>query len=171
MRVIGLDLSFTCTGIAIIDGDTITGYSKSAGVPKQTFFTRVNALWNYILPLCTPKPDMVVIEGAAYDKVFRVFDLGQLNGAIKYLLALNDLSYIELPPKSARKIVCGDGNLSKLEVASQVELKFGYKNNVLDIIDAFVVAKAYILGYQPQTKKKVVRRKKKIINGEIGEII
>lgn len=172
-KVVGLDLSFTSTGVCVIvDEDVKEAYAVQAGSPKSSFFTRLNAVWSGIERALDPKPDMVVIEGAAYGAIFKAFDLGQLNGVIKYKLAALGIPYIEIPPKAARKIVLDRGDLTKEQVASEVESKFGYKNNVLDIIDAFVVAKAFILGYSLKKKvKKTVKRIKKVKNGEIGVIV
>ena len=168
MRVLGLDLSYTSTGVVVLEDEKILlAYAVPAGTPKATFHTRMNSLWSGLQPALELNPDIAVIEGAAYDKVFKVFDLGQLNGVVKYKLAEAGFPYTEIPPTSARKIVVDNGAAKKEEVAAIIEAKFGYKNNVLDIIDAFVIAKAYILGYTPKIKsvKKVSKRVKYIKGG------
>ena len=178
MRVLGLDLSYTSTGVVVLGSEegeegeegedkVLLAYAVPAGAPRATFHTRMTSLWAGLEPALALNPDIVVIEGAAYDKVFKVFDLGQLNGVVKYKLVEAGFKYIEIPPTSARKLVVDNGAAKKEEVAAIIASKFGYKNNVLDIIDAFVIAKAYILGYLPKVKpvKKFKRTKLKYVKG------
>jgi Holliday junction resolvasome RuvABC endonuclease subunit len=168
----GLDLSYTSSGVVVLDGEEVlAGYAVKAGDPKQAFYTRMSVLWTGIQTGLQFKPELVAIEGAAYDKVFKAFDLGQLNGVIKYLLVLEGYNYIEIPPTSARKIAVGNGGASKEETAALIEAKFGYKNNVSDIIDAFVIAKAATIGYSPKLKQKAVQRRKKYIIGGNSTVV
>ena len=174
MRVLGLDLSYTSSGIVVLEeGKVLLDIAVKAGDPKQVFKTRMDILWAGIERALALNPELVAIEGAAYDKVFKAFDLGQLNGVVKYRLAAAGYHYIEIPPTSARKIVVDKGNASKEETASLIEAKFGYKNNVNDVVDAYVIAQAATIGFIPKVKEKKSFRKtgKNFKTGSINLIV
>ena len=171
VNVLALDLSYTCTGIAYFEGEKLVkAIPLKLGVPSYPFHSRIKILERVISPYLV-EGTHVVIEGAAFDANYRAQALGELAGAVKYILGEKGIPYTVIPPTSARKIAVGNGGAKKEEVAKIIAEKYCYKNNSLDVTDAFCLAIAFRLGYTPEKKVPKKRLAKTHKYGPTKELI
>lgn len=139
---VGIDLSFTSTGLVVINDDgTEKAFRFKAGTPDEPFSVRVNKLWEGMTSaLPKSKDTLIVMEGAAYAAQFKAFQCGELAGAIKMRLADSAYKVDLIAPTVLKKFATGKGNATKDVVAKHVEAKWGFTNRCHDIVDAYVLA-------------------------------
>lgn len=140
---IGLDLSYSGTGVVILYGNNVAAYEFKAGKPKMLTDERILNLWaqlEHVLP--TDKPNCnIVIEGAAYAAEFNAFMLGELNGGLKVLLNLHGYKYKTVSPGTLKKYATGSGTAQKTFVAACVAQKWNFVHASNNVTDAYVLAK------------------------------
>lgn len=113
--VVGLDLSWTATGIAHPDGTT-----ETVGVPagQLSQWARLVKLSDLIRSKThrQMRPDLVVIEGGGFSTQ-RAHQMGELHGAVKTVIwpAARNLSIV--PPATLKKFATGRGNVGKPQMA------------------------------------------------------
>ena len=115
IKLIGLDLSLTSTGVSV-GGDTFSITPKTKGVDRLVeISTRVVEIASL-----TSIP-IVILEGYSFGSKFtRAHAIGELGGAVKVALHCAGYSIVEVPPTCRAKFACGKGNASKLEVMAAV---------------------------------------------------
>lgn len=139
---VGIDLSYSSTGVACIHDGKVDGVALKAGKPSQEFDERMADLWGKLRKVL-PHPDsaIITIEGAAYAADFGAFKLGELSGAVRTLLSTNGYRYNIVAPTQLKKYATGKGNAPKEFVAAKVAKQWGFLHPSNDVVDAFVLAK------------------------------
>jgi Holliday junction resolvasome RuvABC endonuclease subunit len=141
MRVIGLDLSLTASGVALEHDETVTLTSKQKGVD------RLRELRAAILCLCGDPmylshphhdpADLVVIEGYSFSsRNSHAHGLGELGGVIRLALADARIPYVDVPPASLKKYATGKGNASKGDVLVAAVKRLAYDGSSDNEADA-----------------------------------
>lgn len=131
MKVVGLDLSMTATGIAWCDGSTYTVANKETGDRR-------------LLMIC--QEIAISVEGRSIDLVV-IEDLpthaksagitGMVHGVARaYLLRLG-VPYVTVPPATLKKFATGRGNAGKPEMAVALFKRFGVELADDNQVDAF----------------------------------
>ena len=139
---VGIDPSYSSTGVVVIDGAEIKPYAFKAGKSDLPFHERIHDLWKQIgRVLPPPEKAVICIEGAAYAAEFNAFMLGELSGALKYILYSNNYKYEVVQPTVLKKYATGSGNAQKHFVAAYVAKKWDFVHASNDVVDAFVLAK------------------------------
>lgn len=104
-RVVGLDLSMTATGIARVDGSTVTTASKAAGDRRLLD----------IVAACTAASltaDLVVIEDLPVNAKSAGIT-GMVHGAVRCDLMVRGVPYVLVTPASLKSYATGKGNSGK----------------------------------------------------------
>jgi Holliday junction resolvasome RuvABC endonuclease subunit len=112
MRVIGLDLSITATGVAEVDGTLSTIRPKTAGDERLvTIRDRVRSL------VAGPSAEatIVAMEGLLYSTKMGGA-LGMVHGAVRVELWDRGIPYVVLPPSTLKKYATGKGNATKADM-------------------------------------------------------
>lgn len=145
-RYVGLDLSLTATGIAIIeeDGTYTTRTLPSKGTKAATLGDRGVRLHNLtadiVIAACTA--DIVCIEGPSYGQTTGSHhDRSGLWWLVVDALQGEDLELIEIAPAQVKKYATGKGNAGKDAVLASVIRRYDaapVESN--DEADAFVLA-------------------------------
>ena len=129
MNVVGLDLSLTATGYA-------TSVGSQTWKPKEVGAARLVAAHEWLVNLCfEAKPDLVLIEGYAFNSRNGGERLGELGGVARYALASNQVAFVEVAPKSVKKYATGKGNANKDAVGYAAVRRSGIEfldNNAAD---------------------------------------
>lgn len=134
MKIMGLDISLTGTGVVILDcpinskvhpGDFT--YLNTIDTKKLFGMQRCEYIRNQIdMVIKNYQPDIVIIEGYAYGAKGRaVYDLGEIGGIIRHLLYTNNINYKEVPPNSLKLFVTKDGRASKEDMMFTLENLYG----------------------------------------------
>jgi crossover junction endodeoxyribonuclease RuvC len=145
--IVGIDLSLTCTGVAIIrDGQAITGRITSKGKADATLDQRVIRLHNLALEIglraADAKPDLVLIEAPAYSKSMgSMHDRSGLWWLTVDLIDSLDRPIVEVTSGGRAKYATGKGNASKDDVLSAVVRRYSTVDvNGNDEADALILA-------------------------------
>lgn len=111
MKVVGLDLSLTATGLCRADGTTVTLSSKQRGM------ARIGELrWQVLTGLGLGRPDLVAIEDYAFSRGGHAHEAGELGGVVKWMLIEEGQPYVLVGPSSLKRFATGKGNANKIEM-------------------------------------------------------
>lgn len=152
MTTIGIDQSFTCTAMYVVDGECnpiITIPSDKA----DDIFTRARHIADNVVQFANEyKPEEIRIEGLAY---------GSTGSATRDLAGLQMLIICELrkagftptiiPPNTLKKFATTKGNASKVEMHDALPQPIkdriaGYKKTkgLYDVVDAYWLAHYHV---------------------------
>lgn len=131
MRIIGLDLSLTATGVAIIDGaNALTLTITSAARREAALSDRANRLAEIVAEVLSATlhpetPDLVVVEQPAFSRTTgHHHDRSGLWWMVVRGLLDWPLDVAEVTPGGLKKFVTGRGNAGKDEVLLAVARRF-----------------------------------------------
>lgn len=139
VRVVGLDLSRTCTGVCFLTETTCNAFAirpKDLEGMKKLQFLR-NTLMARIEDF---QPTLAVIEGYSYNSQNKAFKIGEYGGIIKLELYDRDIRTIIIPPKRAKQFASGKGDATKTEVRAAILARYGWTIKSLDAADATACA-------------------------------
>ncbi len=109
IRVVGLDLSLTATGVA-------TEARVRVLRPRTKGAARLNWISCEVDTACVGA-DVVVVEGPSYGSEHsQQFSLGKLFGVIEVILFRRQVPLVEVSPKARAKFATGNGNANKDQV-------------------------------------------------------
>lgn len=170
--VVGLDLSYTSTGLA-----RMARLPKPLTKPKWGVFgTKTDDGTSLVRCVKTAKVvlkvvqenDVVFIEGYAYGvagKQQRLAMLGELNGIIKLvILKRTKKQPLIVAPGTWKKFLCGNGHLAKDEFKLQVFKKFGVECKTNDEAVAIAIADfGWHVFYQLGTRRDLKKYEEKCL--------
>jgi len=139
IRVVGLDLSRTCTGVCLLTDATYNSFTlrpqSLQGMEKLQ--TLRNLLFDKIDRF---KPNLVVVEGYSFGSQNKAFAIGEFAGIIKLGLYDRGIRTLIIPPKVVKRFISGNGDASKQEVREAIKVKYGWIIKSLDASDATACA-------------------------------
>lgn len=132
MKVVGLDLSLTATGVS--DGITYADVLE----PKRMGHARLCWLTDAIKEYCEGV-DVAAIEGPSYNsKGGQSHERAGLWWMVAHHLAINGIPYLVMPPTSLKKYATGTGGASKDQVLATVVRRYPHlpvdNNNAADAV-------------------------------------
>jgi Holliday junction resolvasome RuvABC endonuclease subunit len=146
MRTLGLDLSLTATGIALVGDAPLPEQPYRAAVPPRGLRGAVRLSWlgrAVMDEVERMQPDLVAIEGYSFGaRGNAVFQLGELGGVIRFLLFERGMLTVEVAPGEWRKQLFGRGNLPKDQVRVEAWKRYAVEFDSLDVLEAWCVATA-----------------------------
>jgi Holliday junction resolvasome RuvABC endonuclease subunit len=116
---LGLDLSLTSSGIVVFDSSKKTipyastaGHSLTAVEGEAHHLARMIGITRRVVKVIAEfKPDTITIEGPAFSRSGRLFDLGGLYYVVATQCRLcYSISPLRVSPTAARKLVLGKGS-------------------------------------------------------------
>ena len=130
-HIIGLDLSLTAPGMAMIDGIEVLK-------PKTTGVQRLTLIRDWVLLGVGARTSIAMLEGYSYASKFsRAHSLGELGGVVKVALAERDITIGIVEPKLLKKFATDNGNASKGDML-KAALRSGYDDTTDDnAVDAW----------------------------------
>lgn len=133
MRVMGLDLSVTRTGIAFPDGDTMAVRSKSKGDDRRFEITE-----HVEIAARACKADLVVIEGlGGLYKGEAAREIPMLHGAVRLALRRSYIPFMrDVSPSTLKQFATGSGGASKTEMRRAAKRILGTEYSTDDECDA-----------------------------------
>lgn len=162
--ILGIDLSLTGTGIALLAPDRTTLDAIAGQLPPQFKAVRevtdglhylgvlvatspvdTFARWETIrsaVGLCARGSTMVLIEGYAYGaNMAHSRAIAELGGIVRYHLHELGCTPIEVAPTALKKFLTGRGNADKNVVLKEVLKRYGVDLDDDNLADAFGLAK------------------------------
>lgn len=137
MRIVGLDLSLTATGIAT-DTRTVTVAPTRL---KLTGAARLAWLRDTIAEHCT-NVNLAVLEGYAYGSKHAREALGELGGVIRVMLWDRQIPTTVIPPATLKQYATGNGNATKQAMVLAAQRHLDYKGTDHNCADAMWLAAA-----------------------------
>lgn len=142
LTVIGIDQALRNVGFCVnnVVDEKLTGMVFKE--PKLRGSERLSSLRRRIMPYIRAfRPDLVALEGYAYDAENRLADLGEIGGILRVELYDLKIAHIVVPPTTLKQFVTGTGNASKDKMINFVHKHYGYLTNNDNIADAVGLAK------------------------------
>ena len=143
MRIFGVDISLTGTGLCIAKDSKIVDTFCVTSKPSKTPMARYTGIGKAIREFLSPEPgDIVFMEGYAYGAKGHVFDIAECTGIIKYqFYHLGEgLRYVIVPPTLLKKYLTGKGVAPKDIMIKEVYKQYGFDTNNNNIADAVALA-------------------------------
>jgi len=163
---VGLDMSLTSTGIAILSSNKIelTYNIVTNNSQFDSRIARLKFIVDDVFRVLSDYPSentVVTIEHYAMHLFNSAYNLAELGGILRYLLYLKGYTYIEAPPTTIKKFVTNKGNAKKEDVKLALYKNYGvdFEGEVNDISDSFAVA---IYGYHYVTGNKFIIKETKM---------
>lgn len=118
MRIMGLDLSLSATGVALPDGSVFTIKCK-----PEWGDNRLTLIRDVIRKRC-PGIDLAVIEDKIHSS-FSAAALGMVQGVIRTELMDQGVPYALVPVKTIKKFATGNGNADKKDMIYAAKRRAG----------------------------------------------
>jgi Holliday junction resolvasome RuvABC endonuclease subunit len=136
MRVIGLDLSLTSTGVAPSDGDPYRiKTTSSQSLPKRLHII-ADGIKREVDK--TAQDVLLVIEEVPSHAAFSITGLAKVHGAVLYVLG-EDTPYVYVTPPVLKKYATGKGNANKDVVLAAAIRRFDFEGTSNDEADAWIL--------------------------------
>lgn len=168
MQVIGLDLSYSATGVAHADGTT----SRIVTVPTQPDPARWRAIRNEVLDLIDRDADgvVVVIEDLPAARAHGIGRTGMLHGVIRLALAdAVDTGFVQavvfVPPASLKRYATGKGNAGKPQVMAEAIRRLDYQGSDDNEADALWLRQLGLARYAPDLAVAVPQTHLRALDG------
>jgi crossover junction endodeoxyribonuclease RuvC len=136
VRILGLDLSLTGTGVALATGSTCTLSTQLRGVER---LRQLRSVIRDFVETPDGNVDVVAIEGYSMGTARQsshAHALGELGGVIRLMLWDLGVPFVEIPPASAKRYATGKGNANKNEMLLAAAKRLGYEGSSNDEADA-----------------------------------
>lgn len=151
---LGLDLSLSATGIAVIDDKFQSIFSKEVAIKSISSvitdrYRRYNLIKNGVIPAIKGfKLKGIAIEGQAFGAKGRITDIAESKALIidEVLKMYPNVPIIEVAPSQVKKYILGIGRGQKSLMIKEVYKKYNFDTDSDNIADAFVLA-CVIKGY------------------------
>lgn len=161
MKVMGLDLSLTSTGLVVLTPDNV--YSEALKSNLKAEGRLVDLCRQVRSRMGEHVPNLVVLEGYSFMSSGRgMTGLAELGGVIKSFLWANGHLFIIVPPARVKKFACGKGNAKKDQVRLEVFKRWGFEAKTNDEVDAYVLARIG-LAYLGHEVDKLIKPQREVI--------
>lgn len=161
----GIDLALGHSGVVVVQAEKKLVYQEVIK-PKATGIERLYIIKSAILNIMEKfRPNIVVLEGYAFNKPFRAHQMGEIGGIIRLLSYVSCIPLLVIPPKKAKVFACGSGKAGKEEVIKGVYQNWGIEFSESDLADAYVLALMGLYYLQPETRIELDRVRRNIIDG------
>lgn len=149
LRIIGLDLSLTATGIAVSHDQLGTPWPSCRTVsprrrpsPNIIDHARLQETFLAIAAALACKPDLVVIEFLPHVKGTGgvALRLAELHGALKHYMYAHGHRYIDVEPQHLKTWATGNGNAGKELVRADITARYGGRMHIGSNDEADAVA-------------------------------
>lgn len=141
IRFIGIDPS-SKTGFVILDYDGNVVEAVEIEAENVTDPARIVELTKRVRKHLDPTTDKVLIEGFSYGSKGKAVDFQYgLGWTIRASLYINKIGYLDIPPKTLKKFVTGNGNSGKGAMVLPTYKKWGFEHKSDNVIDAYGLAR------------------------------
>jgi len=168
MKILGLDLSLTGSGVVLLNEDNIELELLIKSKPPEeknnlSEIERISKIKDKIISVIKEhKPDLVSIEGMAFmvRNATSLTQLSFLNYSIREYLWKNNIKFLIVSPKSLKKFITGNGNADKEEMMMTLFSKYHIVTTDDNISDACALG---IVGRTLLNKSAVNDKEKEVI--------
>lgn len=160
----GIDLALGHSGVIVIDANKKVMHQAIIR-PKETNIRRLYVIKDAVLNIINRfKPNIVVLEGYAFNKPFRAHQMGEIGGIIRLLTYLHNIPLLVIPPKRVKIFACGTGRATKEEIIKGVYYNWGLEFTDSDLADAYVLALMGLYYVWPEIRVELDKMRRNIID-------
>jgi Holliday junction resolvasome RuvABC endonuclease subunit len=134
-RILGLDLSITCTGLSGPDWTDTIKPSK-----KLDTLARMDVIVRDLVDRFIGGVDLVALEGIAMAAHDTNRQIAGLNWVVRRELWKRGVPFASVPPMTLKQYIAGKGNASKADVVREVTRRFPWFEGGEDEADAVALA-------------------------------
>lgn len=171
ITAIGLDLSATASGVVILqsNGTKVPELmlAKEIVPKKLTGMERVRSIARDVMgTIHITKPDVIVVEGYSLNmkNANSVVPLMEVGAVIRFLMHLDELTWLDPRAPSLKQFVTGKGNANKNVVMMNVYKIWGYEAPTDNIADAYALA---CMGLAHRNRLPGITERMRIIAAEL----
>ena len=120
---VGVDPSYTCTGLAVWKNGEIRLQMevRATPVPGGSDGDRLRKIYAGLLALLrAERPVLVAIESYATEAAYRPFAAGEVGGAVRLACAVAEVPYVDVAPSQLKLFAAGNGGAKKEHVRDAV---------------------------------------------------
>ncbi len=130
MRIIGLDVSLTNTGVAVCEDDLKVLHLETIRPGRGSLPARLHLLYDRLRSIIQEfSPQVAVVESVIYHRnPSTAIALGSARGVVLLLLSQMGLPVEEISPTAAKLSVAGNGRASKHQVQFMIRALFGLRS-------------------------------------------
>lgn len=155
---VGLDVSWTGTGIASSKDGSVTIKTKASEEDAD----RMDKVVRAVLDWCRDA-SLVVIEGYSFGSMQGRERMGEMTGAVKYILFKKGVPFVVVAPTQVKKYSTGKGNADKDAVLASAIRRFEFEgagNNEADAWTLMCMAKTHYTGSPavPETHAEALKK-------------
>lgn len=150
MRIIGLDMSIACSGVAIVQAHADGKLDWSVKRVKSPPTEKCDAMRFHIICeeisdiICLRPTDIIMIEEYAYGANGQITRIAELGGILRYKLLIEQKfdyeQFVQVSPSALKKFVTGKGNVKKEQMMKEVFKRWGFDPEDNNEADAFALA-------------------------------
>lgn len=140
-RIVGVDLSLTATGIAVVSGEEVIK-TKAKGMERLQVISEAVVQHAIAMdftddPAGVPVDVHVFLEGYAFARPNQAHQLGELGGVVRYRLWDAGVPYTDVAPAALKKFATSKGNAKKPDMLD-ASRRAGYEgSNDDNCVDAW----------------------------------
>jgi Holliday junction resolvasome RuvABC endonuclease subunit len=141
LKILGVDLSLTSTGLALIEDEEVIKTMAVTSKSSEDWDVRRERIRKHVLRLAEDA-DLIGLENYSYGSQFAKEIAGELGGINRLALIEQDTdrNIILIAPTQVKKFVALHGRSSKDEVQAEVEKKYDVELDSDDEADALGLA-------------------------------
>ena len=143
IKVTGLDLSYTSTGVAVVQAGAVSVHRLKPPAKLGTSHERIRWLRFGICELARGSTH-IAIEGAALNAKFGVLKAGVLTGIVQHCLWLEnpDADVVIPAPTNVKQFAIGKGVAEKDEMVATLAVRYQHVARIIgnDVADALALA-------------------------------
>lgn len=139
MRILGIDTGYVNVGVSLYNSDTneVEYYSHYSSTGRFGFYCWFFDLFSEL------KPDLIVLEKPYYSfRSASELQVIEYTGTLKLIAEMQEIDYICISPKTAKKEFTGNGNASKQVIIDKVKEVFNIELDNNHIADSIAIAYA-----------------------------
>lgn len=160
--ILGIDPS-THTGIAVVSETGKIIHTAEISFPKLSGFDRISAIVGEVLGIhsqYSPFISSVVIESIIVGHASSALTVIQIATILRYFFWQEGIEFLEVPPGTLKKFVCGFGNAKKEQVMMWVSKNYGFEsptNNIADAVGLAMVGACLLSGFGTNPQRVIAR--------------
>lgn len=159
LKVLGLDLSLSCTGIVVLTHTSVKWKAVKTKRLNELPKRATSAMWNGVFYGNTEdritfvvlsvfqawtqvRPQLVCVEDYAFSRHSRALTpLHELGGVVKHYLSIGEILWLPVGSTESKKYATGKGTASKPQMLARARQLWPGCPKIFDVADAFHVAR------------------------------
>jgi crossover junction endodeoxyribonuclease RuvC len=151
LRVVGIDPGLAATGVAVVEGDRLSVSRYSFGCihtpSRLSLPARLERIYTRMMSFLEQQaPDLIIVEDVFSLERFPKSGivLGKVSGVILLAGCLSNTPLEEIPVRTAKQILTGNGNAGKKQLAESVRCRLCHPDPIRPYHSADALALAMI---------------------------